>query len=63
MYRKVIITVHICIVTVTIMYICIFLQGLMWVFFLLKYAKLSIFYILQTFATIDAVALRPCKIR
>ena len=34
----------------TILYICTFLQVLMWVFFVLKCAKLSIFCILQIFA-------------
>ena len=34
-----------------------FLQRLMWVFFGLKYVKLSTFYILHIFATTDVVAL------
>ena len=48
---------HIRTITVVILYICIFLQVLMWVFFRIKCVKLSTFCILQIFATIDVVAL------
>ena len=52
-----IVTVHI----VAILYICTFLQVLMWVFFELKCAKLSTFCILQIFATTNVVALSWVK--
>ena len=45
-----------------ILYICTFLQVLMWVFFGLKCRKLSPFYILKIFATTDVVALNIAKL-
>ena len=49
---------HICTVTVTVLYFWTLLQALMWVFLLLlKCAKFSTFCILQTFAATNAVAL------
>ena len=48
---------HICTVTVALLYICTILQTLIWVFFWLKCVKLTTFCILHNFATSDAVAL------
>ena len=55
--RRVIVTVHICKVTVVIVHKYIILHPLMWVFFCSKCVKWAIFSILQDFTHTDANAL------
>ena len=57
MYTRVTVTMHICSVTIALLHICTILHPLMWVFFWLKYVKLTTFCILYNFVTTDAVAL------
>ena len=54
---KATVTMHICTVTIALLYICTILQTLMWVFFWLKCVKLTTFCILHNFATSKVVAL------
>ena len=54
---SVIVTMHICTVTIVIVHKCTILHPLMWVFFWPKCVKGVIFSILQNFIQVDGVAL------
>ena len=51
------VTVHICTVTVALVHLYTILHPPIWVFFLSKYVKWSVFCILQDFATTNVIAL------
>ena len=55
--RRVIVTVHICKVTVAIVHKCTILHPLMWVFFRPKCVKMLHFSVLQKFTQSDVIAL------
>ena len=55
--RRAIVTMHICTVTVAIVYKCTILYPLMWVFFCSNCVKLATFSILHNYAQVDVIAL------
>ena len=53
-----IVTVHICTVTVAIVHKCTILHSLMWVFFYSNCVKLATFFILHNYTSTDVIALK-----